>query len=122
MGCDPAREAQDDWLELVIGSRPRLWVRGPELRIEAATGWLDLRHEAAGPREEVAGSRSLLDRIDLPHGSGRAPDVPPVVIELFDQGVASFDLGCGANAAGRIEGDRLTTTSEELRLTFSRNR
>jgi heat shock protein HslJ len=95
MGCDRARHAQDDWLQAVIESSPRLWVRDEELRIESSAGWLELRQEGGVPKEAVDGTRWLLQEIQLLRDPGVGAGVmPSVELEFFDQGQASFDLGC----------------------------
>lgn len=95
MGCDPARHAQDDWLQAVIESSPRLWVRDQDLRIESSAAMLELTQEGGLPREAIEGTRWLLQAIELLAAPGQdvAP-IPPVELEFFHQGRASFDLGC----------------------------
>jgi heat shock protein HslJ len=95
MGCGRARHAQDDWLQAVIESSPRLWARGDELRIESSAGWLELRQEGGAPKEALEGTRWLLEAIELLRDPGvGARAMPSVELEFFDQGQASFDLGC----------------------------
>jgi heat shock protein HslJ len=95
MGCDRARHVQDDWLQSVLESSPRLWVRGEDLRIESSAGWLHLRPEARASSDPIDNTRWRLQAIEPLADPGARPEaVPTVLLEFWDQGRASFDLGC----------------------------
>lgn len=99
MGCEPARQAQDDFLIAVLSASPALTVDGDSLRLETASASIDLIDAAiANPDQPLEGTLWEIDGfLSGDTASSFATDVRGTVriengaMELFD-GCASTEL------------------------------
>jgi heat shock protein HslJ len=110
MGCDQARQDQDQWLANVLTDRPTLAVNDDSVTITSPGATLTLQNrEVADPDWPLVGTKWQVDTVVSGDTAGSMPSEVPVVITFADDGTLTVSNGC-AGLAGSYEvaGDEIT--------------
>jgi heat shock protein HslJ len=118
MGCDPDRQAQDQWLIALLNAGPAVQLTGDELVLQGDGKLLRLLdRRVADPDRPLVGTRWVLDSIVAGDAVSSVPDAVTATLVFKDDGTVAVDTGCNrgstrwaATGAGlRFEGLEVTT-------------
>jgi len=95
MGCDPPRDAQDEWLAAFIGSRPTVLLNGNELILEANDTVINLLdREIAEPDLALVGPTWTLTSIIVGDAVSSVPAEVVARLQFAEDGQLELAPGC----------------------------
>jgi len=112
IGCDPQRQAQDEFLWSFVESSPQLELDGSTLTLSGASAVLVFRdRELADPDRPLVATRWTIDTFLANDSASNLPG-PLAPTLLFDaDGSLHFETGCNSGVGKyTVAGDQLTTT------------
>lgn len=105
MGCDPARQAQDDWLFGVLGAQPTLTLDGDDLTLTSGGTVIRLLdRETAEPDLQLAGPVWTVESIITGDVVSSVPQGATATLEIGADGSVALQTGCNSGG-GRVAVD-----------------
>lgn len=119
MGCDPPRQAQDEWVAKFFGRGPTIQLSGADLTLAVdgrSITFLD--REVADPDLALVGPFWTVDTLFSGDAASSVPDRVTATFRFLEDGRVEVDDGCNAGG-GRYEVDQAAGTIRFSDLEFT---